>query len=173
MKKAYKRPYFLRWLNTLKILFHDIMYVSKLLVSIVHVSFYMYVDMSDSCTEGYTVNTGHSCTEWRNDWLQKAKFPCQVVFKSYRGNITNRCVSCPARLRGDLERVMKTAQNIICTHLPGIGDTVEVRCLHSTHNILKANTHPSRSLFIHLPTDTEVSATVPSDYRGLHTVIHH
>ncbi|XP_078121563.1 immunoglobulin superfamily member 5 [Sander vitreus] len=56
-----------------------------------------------------------------------------------------------AQDRRALQLVIKTAQNIIGTHLPGIIDVSEKRDLCRARRILKDNTHPRNSLFTLLP----------------------
>ncbi len=89
--------------------------------------------------------------------LKRAK--CHVLTNFYRGAIESILTGsitiwqglCTAQDRQALQRVIKTAQNIIGSHLPSISDISEMRRWHRARRILKDNTHPSHSSFILLP----------------------
>uniref|UniRef100_A0A2D4PSU3 Alkylated DNA repair protein AlkB homologue 8 N-terminal domain-containing protein n=1 Tax=Micrurus surinamensis TaxID=129470 RepID=A0A2D4PSU3_MICSU len=50
-----------------------------------------------------------------------------------------------------LQRIIKTAQNIIGLQLPALNDSFASRCLRKLHNILGDSTHPAHNLFGLLP----------------------
>ncbi len=61
-----------------------------------------------------------------------------------------------AQDRRALQRVIKTTQNIIGTHLLSINDISEVRCLHRAHRILKDNTSTQKYLLPYCQTTEQL-----------------
>ena len=59
--------------------------------------------------------------------------------------------SSSAADRKSLQRIIKTAQNIINQQLPTMDTIFNSRCLQKTHNILKDSYHPANYLFELLP----------------------
>ena len=59
--------------------------------------------------------------------------------------------SSSAADRKSLQRIIKTAHNIINQQLPTMDTIFNSRCLQKTHNILKDSYHPANYLFELLP----------------------
>jgi hypothetical protein len=59
--------------------------------------------------------------------------------------------SCTAADKKALDRVRKSAQNIIHTQLPSLMDIYHARCMQRAKNIIQDCSHPGHGLFILLP----------------------
>ncbi|KAF7653031.1 hypothetical protein LDENG_00088520 [Lucifuga dentata] len=60
-------------------------------------------------------------------------------------------VSCTAADRKPLQRVIKSAQQIIGTQLQSLEDIYKIRCLRWATDIVKDSSHPGHHLFTLLP----------------------
>ena len=80
-------------------------------------------------------------TPYRYLWRLNCVTTDQLLQRTNR-NVVNWHGSCIAKDRKALQWVIKTVQNMIGTHLQGITDIGDVRCMHRAQSILKDNTHP-------------------------------
>ncbi|KAI4894223.1 hypothetical protein NFI96_007332, partial [Prochilodus magdalenae] len=107
---------------------------------------------------------------WR---LRKAHLPPPILTKFYRGtleSILSSCIiawfgNCNASDRKTLQRIVRTAEEIIGVSLPSVTDIHTTRCTRKAINIVKDPTHPSHGLSSLLPSGrsldiTDVGSTV-------------
>ncbi|KAK1802696.1 hypothetical protein P4O66_021195 [Electrophorus voltai] len=91
--------------------------------------------------------------------LREAHLPSPILTTFYRGtveSILSSCIitwfgNCTAFDRKTLQRIVKTAENIIGVSLPSITNIYITRCIQKATNIVKDPTHPSNELFTLLP----------------------
>ncbi len=91
--------------------------------------------------------------------LKRASLPPPILTTFYRGTIESvltSCITvwygnCSAADRKTLQRTVNTAAKIIGAPLPSILDIFLAQCSSKTNSIVKDPTHPSHSLFQHLP----------------------
>ncbi len=91
--------------------------------------------------------------------MRRAHFPSPILSTVYKGIIESILTSCISVWSGDckasdwrsVQRVVRTAENIIGSSLPSIQDLAHNRCLSRAQNIVKDPTHPHYGLFTLLP----------------------
>ncbi len=91
--------------------------------------------------------------------LKKAKVPSQLLVNFYKSIIESilcHCItvwytSCTIQNRRDLARIVKSAQRIVGTKLPGLDSIYANRLYKKASNIIKDSTHPGNRLFEPLP----------------------
>ncbi|KAI5628316.1 gastrula zinc finger protein XlCGF28.1-like [Silurus asotus] len=87
--------------------------------------------------------------------LRKAHLTPPILNTFYRGTIesilssciTARFGNCSVSDRKTLQRIVRTAEKIICVSLPSITDIYTTRCIHKVNSIVDDPTHPSHTLF--------------------------
>lgn len=74
--------------------------------------------------------------------------------------------------RKSLRRVIRTSEKIIGLSLPSLEDIFRTRCLRSTTNILKDETHPCHHLFSLLPSGRRYRALIARNSRLKNSFFH-
>ncbi|KAI4904352.1 hypothetical protein NFI96_032396 [Prochilodus magdalenae] len=108
--------------------------------------------------------------------LRKAHLPPPILTTFYRGtieSILSSCITawfgnCTASDRKSLQRVVRTAEKIICVSLPTITDIYTTRCIRKATSIVDDHTHPSHTLFT-----THTPHTHSSPHTTLTHTLHH
>ena len=98
--------------------------------------------------------------------MRRAFLPPPILTTFYRGTIESILTSCISIWSGAcnasdwkcVERVVRTAEGIICTALPAIHDTARRRCLTRAESIIKDPSHPHHALFSLLPSGKRFSS---------------
>ncbi|KAI4877548.1 hypothetical protein NFI96_031460, partial [Prochilodus magdalenae] len=91
--------------------------------------------------------------------LRKAHLPPPILTTFYRGTIESILSSCITAWFGNctasdgmsLQRVVRTAEKIICVSLLTVTDIYTTRCIRKATSIVDDHTHPSHTLFTLLP----------------------
>ncbi|KAK3518210.1 hypothetical protein QTP70_033910, partial [Hemibagrus guttatus] len=91
--------------------------------------------------------------------LRKAHLPPLILTTFYRGSmesILSSCITawfgnCTMSDRKTLQRIVRTTENIIGVSLPSILDIYSTHCIRKVNSIVDDPTHPSHTLFTHLP----------------------
>ncbi|KAK3514968.1 hypothetical protein QTP86_004943 [Hemibagrus guttatus] len=90
---------------------------------------------------------------------KKAHLPPPILTMFYRGiieSVLSGCITawfgnCTVLDRKTLQRIVKTAEEIIGVSLASITDMYTTRCIHKANSIVDNPTHPSHTVFTLMP----------------------
>ncbi len=91
--------------------------------------------------------------------LKKARLPQQLLVNFYRSvieSVITYCIAvwysgCTSENKKSLQRIIKTAEKITGSQLPGLEDIYRARCIRKAKTIIRDPAHPGHNTFTLLP----------------------
>ena len=131
-------------------------------VEVVSSTKFLGVQITNSLTWSNNISSTVKRAQQRLHFLRRmrrAHLPHPILTTFYRGTIESILTSCISVWFGDcrasdwksVQRVVRTAEKIIGTSLPSIGDIATKRCVSKASSIIKDPTHLHHGLFTLLP----------------------